>query len=85
MSRVGVKLETIIHNGSLLVFATTRLNLTCPFPGCNNTNIHTNEKTMFKHMRKMHHEMPITIILFSNQELWKLKPNRDIVPHNNET
>ena len=61
MSRVGVKLETIIHNGSLLVFATTRL------------------KTMFKHMRKMHPEMPITLILPSNQELWKLKPNRDIV------
>ena len=34
----------------------------------------------------MHPEMPITLVLPSNQELWKLKPNGDIahvMTHNN--
>ena len=78
MSKVGVKLETIIHDGCLLVFAATRLNLTCVFPGC--TNVYNNDKTMLRHFRSAHTEMPIMLVLPSNNELWKIKPNHDIVP-----
>ena len=67
MSMTGVKLETIIRDGTLLVFATTRLNLTCVFPGCNNTNVYNNDKSMLKHARKMHPETSITLVLPSNQ------------------
>ena len=76
MSKTGVKLETIIHDGSLLVFATTRLNLTCASPGC--TNVYNNDKTMLRHFRTTHMEMPIVLVLPSNNDLWILKPNRDI-------
>ena len=54
MSMIGVRLETIIHNGVLLVFATTRFKLMCVHPKCNNTNVYSNDKTMLKHFRTMH-------------------------------
>ena len=52
MSKTGVKLETIIHDGILLVFATTRVHILYAFPECNNA--YTNDKTMLKHFRTVH-------------------------------